>query len=282
MAINILGFTLHLYGLILGIAIWVGIWLAERNAIRKGIDRQTLWSAVWWSLVAGVIGARLWHVMIDWPLYAHNLWEILAIWQGGLSIIGAVIGGVGGLFVFSFLATSGNSHNANEGDSQHKSIILFSNLLDIAALSLPFSQAIGRLGNFVNQELYGWPTTLPWAITIDPAHRLSGFQQYLTYHPLFAYEMILTLSIGIFLTELSRPGSSINKLSKNWKKIFTNSIFLLYIFMYSMGRFMLDFLRIDRSVVWAELGVNQLILLTVWILSAMALRYLKIRENAKN
>ncbi len=315
MSFNFFSLQFHVYGLILGLSIWLGVWLAEINARAKHLDLDILRSAYWWALIGGVLGARAWHVMTDWQLYVDVPWSALAIWQGGLSVLGGVLGGVVGLYLFCLKkSTQDTAHvgasrknfkninisNSNyycENNSFHNlsvsSILnkflckthlssnnLFLGLLDLAALSLPISQAIGRLGNFFNQELYGWPTSLPWAVTIDPAHRFSGWQEFATYHPLFAYEMIFLILLWLVLIWFDKRatnfGETLFQVKKNLRSsnlVPIGSTFLLYIFLYSWGRFGLDFLRIDRPAVFVGLGFNQIVLLATGSVSCLFLRY---------
>jgi len=162
-----------------------GAWIASREARRRGENPDLIWDSLTWILVGGILGARLWHILtppssmieqgITTAYYLTHPLDALAIWRGGLGIPGAVIGGVLALYLFS-----------------RKKGIQFSIWLDIGAPGLALGQAIGRWGNFVNQELYGLPTDLPWAITIDPANRLAEFANQATYHPLFLYESWLS------------------------------------------------------------------------------------------
>src|SRR5258708_475594 len=232
----------HLYGLIIGVAAAIGFLLSEKKARQYGVSEEVFWSAALWIGVGGVIGARAYHVWTDFQLYRFHLIDVLRIWNGGLSIIGAVIGGCIAAAIF-----------LRWKKPQHFSLL---KMFDIAVFGLPFAQAIGRLGNFVNQELYGLPSNLPWAIYIHPQHRLPGFEQFSRFHPLFAYEMVATVAFGIFIWwwDARHPSSR------------SGQYFWWYLLYYSAVRFLLDFLRIDKALfLGTALGLNQVVLLLVVI-----------------
>lgn len=241
-------FFSRLYGLCVGIGIVTAVSLSETQARRRGIAEKTFWSVVWSALIGGVIGARAYHVLTDFHLYADNLAATLYIWQGGLSIIGGLIGG--GLAMSWWLW-------------RQQQLKLLPELLDVAALGLPFGQAIGRLGNFFNQELYGLPTNLPWGIVIDSQHRLPGYETVARYHPLFAYEAIALIIFGVWQWQQSQQ----NRNGRDGELAFR------YIFFYASLRFLLDFLRIEKMMI-GVIGLNQVILgaIALVILLLMVMR----------
>ena len=181
------------YALIIMAGVIVAAWLSTGEAKRREKDGEMIWDMLPWIVIGGILGARIWHIltppasMVEMGLttnyyFTHPL-EMLAIWKGGLGIPGAVIGGALALWIYT------RKHN----DS-------FLEWADIVAPGLALAQAIGRWGNFVNQEVYGSPSDLPWAIKIDPLHRLPGFETVETYHPLFLYESLLNILVaGILL-----------------------------------------------------------------------------------
>ena len=177
----------HFYGIVIMIGVLAGSWLAQKEADRRGQDGKQIWDLLIWILISGIIGARLWHILTPspslieqgvttWYYFTHPL-DAVAIWKGGLGIPGAVIGGIIALWFYT---------------RRHKLPFLL--WLDILAPSVALGQAIGRWGNFFNQELYGAPTQLPWAIFIDSQHRLPGFENQAMYHPLFLYESLWNLA----------------------------------------------------------------------------------------
>jgi phosphatidylglycerol:prolipoprotein diacylglycerol transferase len=234
---NIGPIPIRFYGIIIIIGAIAAAFLAEREARRRGLNGELVWDALIWVLIAGIIGARIWHILTPPPsMVAQGITTMFylthpldAIWipNGGLGIPGAVIGGVLALYFFS-----------------RRRKLDFAVWLDIAAPALALGQAIGRWGNFVNQELYGAPSNLPWAIHIDPQNRLPAFQNQATYHPLFLYESIWDLANMALLLWLGR---------RHADKLKNGDLFLIYLLFYSVGRFFLEFLRLDASQVG---GIN--------------------------
>ena len=256
------GFTIgpipvRFYGIILMLGAVAGTFLAQRESKRRGYEADVVWDIFMYLLVGGIIGARIWHILTPSPStgittgwYLSHPLDALAVWKGGLGIPGAIIGGLIALYIYSF-----------------RTGIDFLEWTDIAAPGLALGQAIGRWGNFVNQELYGAPTNLPWKIFIDPAHRLTGFLDIEYYHPLFLYESIWNLMNMFLLLWISRR--FVDFLKKG-------DIFLLYLIVYPVGRFLLDFLRLDASMV-GGININQTIMAFVAVFSSVAL-YLRHRK----
>lgn len=247
-------FVLRFYGMIIMLGAIAGAWLATREANRRSVDPDQVWDLLIWLLVGGVIGARLWHIFTPPPssvaagittlYYLQHPLDILAIWRGGLGIPGAVIGGAVALYFYT--RRHGGSYPI---------------WMDIIARALALGQAIGRWGNYFNQELYGAPTNLPWAISIDPVHRLAGFEQYETFHPLFFYEslwnfgnMVLLLWLGRRFVDRLKPGD----------------IFFVYLVIYPLGRFLLDFLRLDASML-GGINANQTFMAVVAVAAVAVL-----------
>lgn len=251
---NIGPLTIRFYAIIIIIGAILGAWLAARQAKRAGRDPEIILDMLPWLLIGGIIGARLWHVFtpsasnqamgVTTENYLRNPIEILKIWKGGLGIAGGVIGGALTLIIYC------RAKKLN-----------FLEWVDYIAPGLLVGQAVGRWGNFVNQEVYGRPTDLPWAITIDPPYRIPGFEQVAKYHPLFLYESILTLlSAGLLLL-----------INRKWrKKLFTGDLFFLYLVLYPTFRFFLEFLRLDPSPV-NGININQTFMLIVAIIAALLL-----------
>ncbi len=251
------------YGIILMVGALAAAWLAEREAKRKGLESEIVWDGLIWVLIGGIIGARIWHILtppesmvevgITTRYYLTHPLDALAIWRGGLGIPGAVIGGAIALFFFG-----------------RRRKVSFAQLADIAAPALALGQAIGRWGNFVNQELYGAPTNLPWAITIDPEYRLPEYYDQATYHPLFLYESLWNLANMFLLLWLAHRQSD---------RLLPGDLFLIYLIVYPVGRFFLEFLRLDPSQV-GGLNINQLVMALV-ALSSMAFLLWRHRRPAR-
>lgn len=239
------------YGVILMSGAVAGAFLARREAKRRGHDPEIVWDLFVYLLIGGIIGARLWHILTPSPstgitaawYFSHPL-DALAVWKGGLGIPGAIIGGLIALYFYS-----------------RRTGINFAEWTDIGAPGLALGQAIGRWGNFFNQELYGAPTNLPWKLYIDPAHRLPGYLDQAYYHPLFLYESLWNLMNMFLLLWISRRFASSLK---------TGDLFLTYLIVYPVGRFLLDFLRLDASLV-AGININQTIMGVVAVCAAAAL-----------
>lgn len=239
------------YGIILMSGAVAGGFLAVREAKRRGYDPEIVWDLFIYLLIGGIIGARIWHILTPSPStgvttawYLSHPLDALAVWKGGLGIPGAVIGGLIALFFYS-----------------RRTGINFAEWTDIGAPSLALGQAIGRWGNFVNQELYGAPTNLPWKIFIDPDHRLPDYLNVEYYHPLFLYESLWNLMNMFLLLWISRRFAGSLK---------TGDIFFTYLIVYPVGRFFLDFLRLDASMV-GGLNINQTIMALVAVCAGTAL-----------
>lgn len=254
---------IRFYGIIIMLGALAAAWLARREAKRKGDDPEIIWDMLIWALVGGIVGARLWHILtppasmvaqgITTYYYLTHPLDAINTPAGGLGIPGAIVGG--GLAVYWFC---------------RRKHLSFTRWADFIAPGLALAQAIGRWGNFINQEVYGAPTNLPWAIYIDPAHRLPGYLDQAYYHPLFAYESLWNLLNMGFLLWVSRKYES-------WLK--SGDVFLIYLITYPVFRFFLEFLRQDPSPV-AGIDINQT-LMAVVALASTALLIIRHRRPAE-
>jgi len=246
--IGVLGFDIHLYGLMIGLGMLAGGWVAARVAKLEGLDPDVVWDGLLWAMMAGIVGARLYHVADLWSYYSRHLAEIVMVWNGGLGIFGGVIGGIVGLILYVKL-------NQKSNIKYQKSLL---KLFDLGALGIPLSQAIGRWGNFFNQELYGRPTSLPWGMFINPENRLPGFEQFSRFQPLFLYESLLNLGLfGLLLMAYS-----LWQKRSDWKAGSMKYVGM-YLAGYGVIRFVLEPLRIDY---W-RVGVIP----TAWIFSVVVM-----------
>ncbi|MEM9006265.1 MAG: prolipoprotein diacylglyceryl transferase [Cyanobacteria bacterium P01_F01_bin.86] len=224
--------ALRWYGLLMLIAILVATQIASRQVARRGENPDNLWDMLLWLLIPGFLGARLYYVFIQSPrseaglgYYLQNPVQIINIAGGGIHIFGGFIFGGIALWLFARIRKLDPLP-----------------YLDAIALGLPLAQAIGRWGNFINQELYGPPTTLPWGLRIDRPHRLSPYDNLSTYpdstrfHPLFLYESLWNFLGFALIFWISR------RFQKNLKD---GDITLLYLIWYPLGRFFIEFLRTD-------------------------------------
>ena len=262
---SIFGLQVHYYGIIIMVGAVLAAFLSVSEAKRRNIDGEMVWDMLPWLLIFGIIGARLWHIftppasmLIDGrnPYLIHPL-DALKIWNGGLGIPGAVMGGVLALFFYCRAKKTS-----------------FSTWIDIIAPGLALAQAVGRWGNFVNQEVYGLPskfTTFPLAIYIDPAHRLAGFQNVAYYQPTFLYESLWDLLNMAILLVLAHRFS---------EKLKSGDLFLIYLIFYSFGRFLLEFIRIDYSPV-AGLNINQTLMAVVFVIAiaGLLLKHLLVKRQ---
>ncbi len=225
------------YGIILMAGAIAAAFFSDYRARKRGLDSEIVWDALIWVLIGGIVGARLWHVFSPPPsmieqgkttfFYLTHPFDLLNLRNGGLGIPGAVIGGLLALYFYT-----------------RRKKISFGLWVDIATPTLALGQVIGRWGNFVNQELYGAPTNLPWAITIDQFHRLPQYADQATYHPLFLYESLWNLLNMVFLLWVERRFAG---------RLKTGDLFLIYLIGYPLGRFFLEFLRLDASQIG---GIN--------------------------
>lgn len=235
--------SLSLYGFLVGLA-FTFFWSLFERALKKQaqLSEKSLFAALIFVAVGSVLGARLYHLWTDWQLYeGAGLGELVAIWNGGLGIYGAIAGGLVGLALWK------------RWYARHISWLL---VLDSAALGLPLGQAIGRWGNFVNQELFGLPTEAPWAVKIDLPNRPLGYEQFSSFHPLFLYENIALLSVAGFFLLLRRKYASLFPLGNGW---YIGN----YLFAYGMIRFSLELLRIGSAPGWLGITIAQWISVAV-------------------
>lgn len=251
---NIGPLTIRFYALLIILGAIVGAWIASRQAKKHHQDPEIILDLLPWLLIGGIIGARLWHVFtpsasniaagVTTENYLRNPIEILKMWKGGLGIPGGVIGGALALWLYTKIKK-----------------LNFLQWADFLAPGLLVGQAIGRWGNFINQEVYGKPSDLPWAITIDPPYRIWGFEHVSKYHPLFLYESLLALLGALILWLVDK---------KCHKKLFKGDLLWLYLVIYPVIRFFLEFLRLDPSPV-KNINVNQTAMMVVGILAALVL-----------
>jgi phosphatidylglycerol:prolipoprotein diacylglycerol transferase len=251
-------FKIYFYSLLIIAGVLGAVWLSIIEAKRRKLDPELVWDMVPWILIAGIIGARLWHILtpsasmgISASYYFQHPLEIFATRKGGLGIPGAVMGGALGLLLYCLRKKQ-----------------KFGSWADIIVPGLALAQAIGRWGNFFNQELYGGPTTLPWKLFIDEAHRLPEYANIAYYHPMFLYESLWNLFNMFFLLYLGR---------RFVKKLFPGDLFAIYMIVYAFGRFTLELMRLDPSFV-GGVNANQATMVVVAIGAAL---FLIIRHKKK-
>jgi len=245
---------IRFYGIILMLGAVAAAFLAEHEARRRKFNPEFVWDGLIWVLIGGIIGARLWHVFTPPPsmiaagfttqYYLTHPLDLINTRLGGLGIPGAVIGGALALYIFC-----------------RRKKMSFLTWADIAAPGVALAQAIGRWGNFFNQELYGKPSTLPWAVKIDPINRLPGYESYSTFQPLFLYESIWNLlNMGLLLWLGRKYGDRLKE----------GDLFLTYLVGYPVGRFFLEFLRLDAPRI-GTINTNQAFMAIVAVASGFLL-----------
>ena len=225
------GFPIRAYAVCIIAGILVAMMIANRRWRARGGSTDSLEVVVAVAVPMGIVGARLYHVITDYHLYfgpGRNPVNALKIWEGGLGVWGAIAFGALGAWLVA-----------------RRRQIRFPALLDAVAPALLVAQAIGRLGNWFNQELFGRPTTVPWALEIAPQYRPAGFEQFSTFHPTFLYELLWNLAAAAALVWLDRRF-----------RLGHGKVFALYVMLYTAGRFWIEALRIDTVTEIAGFRLN--------------------------
>ncbi|GAA4127363.1 prolipoprotein diacylglyceryl transferase [Nocardioides fonticola] len=209
------------YALCIITGIVVAAWLAERRLVRRGGPPGAISDIALWAVPFGILGGRLYHVLTDPELYfgaGRNPWNAFAVWNGGLGIWGAVALGAVGAWI-----------------GAHRAGVSFALVAEAVAPTLPIGQAIGRWGNWFNQELFGRPTSLPWGLQISPSHRPVGYETVTTFQPTFLYESLWDLGVAALVWWVGtrfRVGGF--------------RLFAVYVAAYTVGRGWIEYLRIDK------------------------------------
>jgi len=239
-AFSIFGIDIMWYGVLISSGVLLGVLVALRECRRIGFKEEDLLDFLLLAIPFGIIGARTYYVIFSWDYYSRNLMQIINIRNGGLAIHGGLIAGtlVGIIFC-------------------KKRKINIWQILDIVVPSVALGQAIGRWGNFINQEAFGGPTDLPWGILVDGVK----------VHPAFLYESIIDLSVFVFLMWYR----------KNKRKN-EGEVFALYLVLYSVGRFFVEGLRTD-SLMFMNMRVAQLISLGLVLLGISIFVFLRKKES---
>ena len=221
-------FTVHLYGLTLLVAIVAATWITGRRWVARGGDWDLIYRCAVWGVAFGIVGARLYHLATSWDEVPDEWWGPFAIWKGGLGIWGGIaLGSLAGAVV------------ARRAGAD---VWL---LADSLAPGLLVAQAIGRFGNWWNQELFGKPTDLPWGLEIDPENRPLAYLDQATFHPTFLYEALWVLALAGVLLLVERR-----------RTIRPPGLFALYVAGYCLGRLWIELLRVDPAHELLGLRVN--------------------------
>jgi phosphatidylglycerol:prolipoprotein diacylglycerol transferase len=255
---NIGPLVIHYYGLIMALAAASGFYLAIKRSVLYGLDKKIAEDILFWVIVGGFVGARIYHVLSSAGYYYQHPVDIFKVWNGGLSIYGAVLGGILTLIILhKILNLSAGGGSASGG----KSKIL--NLLDWLAPSVVLGQIIGRFGNLFNYEAFGYPTNLPWKMFVEKSFRPVKFQSENFFHPWFLYEVLGNLVILIFLLKIVEP---------KLKKSSPGLIAFFYLLLYNSLRFALEFLRIDSTFV-GGFRLNAIVSLIIALTGLVGLIY---------
>ena len=226
--------TFHFYALCIIAGIATAIWLGRKRYSANGGLADDVSEAAIWAVPFGIIGGRIYHVITSPQKYFGsdaNPVDALRIWQGGLGIWGAISFGAFGAYIYF---------------RTHKTTLSFPHFLDALAPGVVIAQAMGRVGNWFNQELFGKPTSLPWGLEIDLVNRPDGYENYSTFHPTFLYEAIWCVLVAVVLIKFG-------------KSLRSGQVFAAYVFAYCFGRFFIELIRIDSANTIAGLRVN------VWV-----------------
>ncbi len=249
-------FPLRAYALGIIIGALVAIWIAERRFQARGGRAGAIGDIAIWAIPFGIVGARIYHVATDPELYfgeGRDMVDALLIWKGGLGIWGAVLGGALGAYI---------------GCKRHN--VSFAMVADALAPGLLVAQAIGRIGNYFNQELFGKPTDLPWGLEIAPQNRPQGYSVFETFHPTFLYELLWNLAAAALIIAIDRR-----------VKLTGGRAFALYAMFYTAGRVWIEALRIDTA---NHIGPFRLNVWTSLVVFVLALIYFIVscrRDRAK-
>jgi len=236
-----------MYGIIISSGILISLLVAERLAKNRNMDLDAFWGSSLWALLGGVVGARIYYVVEHWGYFSQNPLVAVQIYKGGLGIYGAILGGA--LFSGIYFAFKRRR---------------FLEFLDLAAVVIPLGQAIGRWGNFVNKELLGLPTDLPWGMFVPYENRPTIYRYNDIFHPLFLYESLLDILLFFALLLLYKRKTMLEKTKSSTNTAYTVKGFftLAYLVGYGLIRYSTEFIRIDT---WMAHGINitQLISLTL-------------------
>ena len=240
---------LRWYGLLIAVGAVVGWLLARRELRRRGIDEEIASAVALWTIPFGLVGARLYHVVTDYELFRGHLERVVDVTQGGLGLPGVIVGGAIGAAIGARRCGV-------------RPLVMF----DVVAPGLVAAQAIGRWGNYFNQELFGGPTSLPWGIRIDPSNRPAGYASFTTFQPTFLYESLWDALVLLGLLWL---------IPRVVGRVRAGAIFLVYLAGYSAGRLVLEGMRVDYAHRVLGLRVNQWVFgCTLLVAGALGVRLL--------
>lgn len=249
-------FVFNYHGLFIALGIIVGTWITWRQLAARGHVGAMVLESLFFVIPSGIVGARLYHIVTEYDRYAGRLTSAVQVWDGGLAIYGAVAGGFVGLLTFCWFRDA--------------SPLVFA---DAAAPGLVLAQAIGRWGNYFNQELFGRPSNLPWAIRIAPENRPVQYADSTSFHPTFLYEAFWDVLVCLALLWVAHRFA---------RQAMKGDIFLLYIILYSIGRFFIETLRIDPSFLVGGVIRGSVFVSGALTLSAASFLFLRHRTGRRS
>ena len=235
----------HFYGVLIAIGVALAFVVARRRFERMGGDGDVLERILIWTVVAGFVGARIGYINTHFSRFSGRPWAMLFIWEGGLAFFGGLTLGA---ITAVWLARRWHLDVAK--------------MADAVVVGIPLAQAIGRWGNYFNQELFGTPTNLPWAVQIDPAHRPERYAQFATFHPTFLYESVYNLGIVAVLLLVERK-----------RDLRHGSLLGIYLVLYGIMRFLVELIRTDTSFRLLGLSRNGWIALLVSVTAAIGVAW---------
>ena len=256
-------FTLRWYGLLIAVAVLIGLNLSSWLARQRGLDSNLISDLLPILVLAAVIGARTYYVAFEWDSYQRSWWDVFAIWKGGIAIHGALLGGSLAVILFCRWRR-----------------VPFWDVLDVLVPSVVLGQAIGRWGNFFNSEAFGVPTDLPWKLFISEGNRPGVFKTSEFFHPTFLYESLWNIAIFVLLMVLFRLGRD-RKIS-----LPSGALSCVYLLSYSLGRIWIEGLRIDPLCLGGQppfcdggLRIAQLMSLSLMAIAGFGLFWLYGRKS---
>ncbi len=243
-------FQVRWYGFLIALGVVVAIWISRREMARRGYDPELAYPIAAWTVPAGIIGARVYHVITDWSRVSDDLGGIPKLWEGGLGMPGVIVGGAIGAAI-----------------GARRAGLPVLTMFDCIIPGVLAAQVLGRWGNYFNQELFGGPTDLPWGLEVDPRYRPDTYADSETFHPTFLYESFANLVVLGLLYVLIR---------RYWRRLEPGTIFAAYLVGYGFVRFWVEGLRIDPAHEFGGLRLNQWVFLVVFLLAgAFLLRALR-------
>ncbi|MFS0595461.1 prolipoprotein diacylglyceryl transferase [Peribacillus frigoritolerans] len=252
-AIDLGPIQVHWYGLIIGFGVLLGLIIALRESERRGLDKEIFTDLILFAVPIAIISARIYYVIFQWEYYSQNPGDIIKIWNGGIAIHGALIGSVLTAIVFAKVKK-----------------VSFWKLVDIAAPSLLLGQAIGRWGNFMNQEAHGGEVTRSFLENMHLPEFIIN-QMYINgtyYHPTFLYESIWNILGVIILLSLRKV---------NLRR---GELFLTYVIWYSIGRYFIEGLRTDSLMLTESLRIAQVISIVLVVVAIALVVYRRVRGHS--